>query len=162
MKTLRSLILPTLAALVVSGAVALAQIVPGLFITNLTGSEQINVVNAGPQIATVLTSTLRNSTGYQLSAQTSGTLTPAPTVLVNNVIFTAAVTTLTVNLPPTPGDGALFALNNGTSSNFSGTITVATTDGSTIANGSTAVNLGADGSQEWQYTVASKIWYRLR
>lgn len=103
---------------------------------------------------------VRNSTGYQLTASTTGTVTT--TTATDNLIFTAAATTVTVNLPPSPEDSAIFSLNNGTSSNFVGTITVATTDGSTIANGATAVNLGSAGSQEWQYTAPGKLWYRLR
>ena len=145
---------------------ALAQ-TPSLFLNSLTGNEQITVVEpssglpaVNPQILTVTANTLRNSTGYQLSSSTTGTV--VTTVACDNLILTGAATTLTVDLPPSPGDGALFSLNNGTSSNFSGTITVATTDGSTISNGATAVNLGSAGSQEWQYVAATKVWYRLR
>jgi hypothetical protein len=148
------------ATLLVGIGVAVAQIMPGLFVTNLTGSEQVNIVNAGPQIATVLTSTLRNTTGYLISTQTTGTITTLAST--NNLILTGAATTLTVNPPASPPDGQLFAINNGTGSNFSGTITLTTTDGSTITNGSTAVNLSSAASEEWQYTAASKIWYRLR
>ena len=146
--------------------IAAAQ-VPALFLNSIAGTEQVNVVVpatgtvvTSPQIVTVTLNTIRNTTGYQLSSATTGTV--VTTTATDNLIFTAAATTVTVDLPPSPSDGALFSLNNGTGSNFSGTITVATTDGSTIANGATAVNLGSAGSQEWQYTAASKTWYRLR
>ena len=130
-------------------------------ITSPTGNEIITLAGTGPQIQSVTMNQMRNSTGYQLTTTTTGTVNT--TVATDNLIFTAAQTgAITANLPPNPVDGQLFSLNNGTGSNFSGTITVATTDGSTIANGATAVNLGAAGSQEWQYTLPSKIWYRLR
>lgn len=145
---------------------AIAQ-TPSLFLTTLTGNEQITVVEpstgtvpTNPQILTITANLLRNSTGYQLTSATSGTVTT--TTATDNLIFTAAAGTVTVNLPPSPADGELFSLNNGTSSNFTGTITVATTDGSTIANGTTAVNLGSAGSQEWQFTKPTTTWYRLR
>lgn len=146
--------------------VAAAQ-VPGLFLASPVGTEQINVlvpstgtVVTSPQITTVTINTIRNTTGYLLSTATTGTV--VTTAATNDLILTAAATTLTVDLPPSPPDAQLFSVNNGTGSNFSGTITVATTDGSTIANGATATNLSAASGQEWQYTSASKIWYRLR
>lgn len=154
------------AALCIAAGAALAQ-VPALFLASPTGTEQIEVivpstgaVVTSPQKVQVTVNQIRNSTGYQLTSATTGTVTT--TLSTDNLIFTAAATTVTVNLPPLPADGQLFSLNNGTSANFVGTITVATTDGSTIANGATAVNLGANGSQEWQYTIGSKVWYRLR
>lgn len=156
----RNFLIGLAAAALLSLGAAIAQ-VPGLFITNLTGLEQINVLNAGPQIATVTTNTLRNTTGYSVVTTATGTITSPSSV--NNMYFTAALTGgVTVNLPASPPDGQLFSVVNGTGSNFTQTITVATTDGSTIANGSTAVNLGTAASEEWQYTLASKIWYRQR
>jgi hypothetical protein len=135
-------------------------------LSSLTGTELVDVTTVSasgapsPYRNGVTANTLRNTTGYQLSAATSGTV--VTTVATNNLILTGAVGTLTVDLPPSPPDGQLFALNNGTGSNFSGTITVAATDSSTIANGSTAVNLGSAGSQEWQYVKSTTTWYRLR
>lgn len=125
------------------------------------GTEAVQTfVNASAYQNYVTINQIRNTTGYQLTAATTGTVNT--TTATDNLIFTAAATTVTVNLPPNPPDGQIFSLNNGTSSNFVGTITVATTDGSTIANGAAATNLGSAGSQEWQWTAASKIWYRLR
>jgi len=164
--TFRMKLLAGCGALLALAGVAIAQ-VPALFLSSLTGTEQINVLipstglpTTSPRTTVVTSNTLRNSTGYQISSATSGTV--VTTTATDNLILTGAVGTLTVDLPPSPGDGALFSLNNGTSSNFTGTITVATTDSSTIANGSTAVNLGTAGSQEWQYTASGTVWYRLR
>lgn len=157
---MRKLIAFACAVCVLAG-VAIAQ-VPGLFITNLTGLEQINVLNAGPQIATITVATLRNTTGYSLSSTATGATSPVPTVLTNNLIYTAALTgPVTVTLPPSPPDGMLFAVHNGTGSSFTQTITLSTTDGSTIVAGSTAVNLTAGSGQEWQYTATARIWYRI-
>lgn len=131
-------------------------------ITSPTGSELVQLflnTSAYQNYATV--NQLRNSTGYLLSAATSGTV--VTTLSTDNLILTGAVGTLTVDVPPSPEDGQLFAINNGTTSNFSGTITVASTDSSTfLPTSPTITNLAQQTSQEWQYTAASKIWYRLR
>lgn len=150
------------ALLMLAGAVTAAMGQAGwLQIVSPTGAELIQVLLNGSAVQNYVNlNQVRNSTGYQLSATATGTVTT--TLGTDNLILTGSVTTLTVNLPPSPEDGQLFSLNNGTSSNFTGTITVATTDGSTIANGATAVNLGSAGSQEWQFTIGSKVWYRLR
>lgn len=148
-------------------AVAVAQ-VPQLFLTTLTGNEQIDViepstgtVTTNPQKQVVTSNTLRNSTGYLISAQTTGTI--VTTTATDNLLLTGAATTLTVDVPPSPGDGALFSINNATTSNFSGTITIASTDNSTfVPTSPTISNLAVQTSQEWQYTAASKIWYRVR
>ena len=131
-------------------------------ITSPTGNEIITLAGTGPQIQSVTMNQMRNSTGYQLTSVTTGTVNT--TVATDNLIFTAAQTgSITVNLPPNPVDGQLFSLNNGTSSAFTGqTITLATTDSSTIANGNSITSLGNASSAEWQFTLASKTWYRLR
>lgn len=159
---MKRLFLGLVAAASLALGVAIAQ-VPGIFITNMTGLEQINVINAGPQITTITTGVMRNTTGYLISTTATGTATPTPTSLANNYYLTAALTgPVTINLPASPPDGQLFSVVNGTGSAFTQTITVAATDGSTIANGATAVNLAAAASEEWQYTVSSRIWYRQR
>ena len=162
---MRRVLLLAAGLLCAAGGYALGQAGQAL-LSSLGGTELIEVTafqpngQPSPLRDVVTANTLRNATGYQLSALTTGTVTT--TCATNNLILTGAVGTLSVNLPPSCEDGALFSLNNGTGSNFSGTITVATTDGSTIANGSTAVNLGTAGSQEWQYVKSTTTWYRLR
>ncbi|HEX4043265.1 MAG TPA: hypothetical protein VHY10_16325 [Xanthobacteraceae bacterium] len=109
----------------------------------------------------VLENTIRNTTGYQLSAAVSGTV--VTTLATNNLIFTAALTgAVTADVPPSPPDGQLFSVGNGTSSAFTQTITLAATDGSTFANGNTAASLAAAGSEEWQYVASTAKWYRQR
>ncbi len=132
-----------------------------LILTSLVGTEYITVDNGGPRITTVPVNVIRNGLGYQISASTTGTV--VTTVAAANLLLTGAATTLTVDMPPSPADGFRFAVANVTGSNFSGTITVATTDSSTIANSlNTASNLTAGGSQAWQYTAAGTVWYRVR
>jgi hypothetical protein len=162
--------------LVAFGAFALALVAagyglsqtPSLFLNSITGNEQITVVEpstglpvTSPQILTVTANTLRNTTGYSIVSTTTGTI--VTTVATDNLLLTGAVTTATIDVPPSPSDGELFSINNATTSAFSGTITVASTDGSTfVPTSPTIVNLAATTSQEWQYTAASKIWYRVR
>ncbi len=160
-------ILAGIAALGLIAGVALAQ-VPALFVTTLTGNEQISclvpstgTVVTNPQILTCTANILRNTTGYQISSATTGTI--VTTTATDNLLLTGAVTTATVDVPPSPSDGQLFSINNATTSNFSGTITVASTDGSTfLPTSPTISNLAQQTSQEWQYTAGSKIWYRVR
>ena len=162
MKNFHRLHIVSLVALgVLAGSIGFALGQTTFQIVSPTGTEQVQANNPASAYQNfVLYNQIRNSTGYQLTASTTGTV--VTTLATDNLIFTAAATTVTVDLPPSPEDGQLFSLNNGTGAAFAGTITVATTDGSTIANGSTAVNLGSAGSQEWQFTAASKIWFRLR
>jgi hypothetical protein len=132
-----------------------------LILTTIAGTEYVNLDNGGPRSTTTTTNVIRNSQGYQISSSTTGTV--VTTVAAANLLLTGAATTLTVDMPPSPSDGFVFAIANVTGSNFSGTITAATTDSSTIANSlNTAVNLSAGGSQAWQYTAASAVWYRIR
>lgn len=130
-------------------------------IASPTGAELLQVLlNSSAYQNYVTLNQIRNTTGYQLSAATTGTIPTTPAI--NNLILTGAVTTATVNLPASPPDGQLFAAVNGTGSAFSGTITIASTDTSTIVGVVAIVNLAAGASAEYQYTAASKIWYRQR
>lgn len=147
---------------------AVAQ-VPTLFLTSPIGTEQIDVivpstssVTIAPQKVSLQLNVIRNTTGYQLSAATSGTVTT--TLATNNLLLTAAAATLTVNVPPSPADGQLFTINNATGTNFSGTITVASTDSSTFVglNATSITNLAASTGAEYTYTAPTKIWYRVR
>jgi hypothetical protein len=57
--------------LICAGA-AFAQSFPGLFITSPIGTEQINVVNGGPSIASVFIRQVRDAAGYTTSTPSTG------------------------------------------------------------------------------------------
>ena len=160
-------ILAGIGALLLIGGIALAQ-VPSLLLSSPTGLEQIEVLIpstgtlvTSPQKVQVTINQIRNATGYSLIATTTGTI--VTTSATDNLLLTGAVTTATVDVPPSPPDGSLFAINNASGSTFSGTITVASTDSSTFVPSSpTITNLAASSGQEWQYTAAAKVWYRVR
>jgi hypothetical protein len=147
--------------------VAIAQ-VPNLALVSPTGTEQINVlvpstgtIVTNPQIQTVTINQVRNTTGYQISSATTGTI--VTTTATDNLLLTGAVTTATIDVPPSPPDGALFSITNATTSNFSGTITIASTDSSSFIPTSPSIsNLAQQTGQEWQYVKSSTTWYRVR
>lgn len=147
---------------IVIGAISAVFASPGWQqIVSPTGNEQVGVDSPNSAVANfVLLSTMRNTTGYQLSATATGTIAMASTT--DNLILSGAVTTATVDLPPSPPDGTLASITNGHGGAFTGTITVATTDSSTIVGGSSLTNLASATGAEYQYTAASAIWYRLR
>lgn len=150
-----------LAGAFILGATALALGQAGWYqIASPVGTELVQVNSASSANQNyVLLNTIRNTTGYLLTSSTTGTV--APTTAANRVIFTAASVSATVNLPPNPPDGQMVEIVNGASGAFT-QCTVATTDGSTLQGTATTGALAASGSVEWQYTAASKIWYRLR
>lgn len=126
----------------------------------LTGNETWTVAVGGPQGPSMFTTVaqMRNTTGVQTTALTTGTFsTPITT---SNVIMLGAVTALTVNLPPLPYDGQIFELTNGTGSTITAP-TIASTDGSTIVNGSAGPTL-AGASFEWRYVISTTSWYKMR
>lgn len=131
-----------------------------LILTTLAGTEYVTVDNGGPRSTTVPVNVIRNATGYAISAATSGTV--SMTSAGANEILSGAVGTLALNLPASPADGFSAGVCNGTASAYSGTITVATTDSSTIVGDPALVNLGASTCAEFQYTSGSAVWYRLR
>jgi len=135
----------------------------GLYqIISPTGTEQVLVNNPSSAYNnSVALNAIRNTTGYQLSSATSGTVTM--TTAADNLIFTAVVSgATTANLPPSPPDGSLASIVNGSGSAFTGTITVATTDSSTIVGGSSLATLASAASAEYQYVASATKWYRMR
>lgn len=87
----------------VSG-VAAAQF-PGLFITSPNGSEAINAVNSGPQIASVFLKQVRDAAGYSKASPTSGTQTFASGQSVMQIGGGTTISTLTIALTAAPVDG---------------------------------------------------------
>jgi hypothetical protein len=130
-----------------------------LILSTLAGTEYLTVDNGGPRITTVPVNVVRNARSYAISAATSGTV--SMTSSGANEILSGAVGTATVNLPASPADGFLAGVCNGTASAYSGTITVATTDSSTVVGSVSIVNLGASTCVQYQYTSGSAVWYKL-
>ena len=159
-----------LSGIIVAGY-ALAQ-TPALFLTTLTGNEQINVIQpatgtvvTNPQILTVTANMLRNTTGYALVG-TGTTVTSTPSASVNELIATGAITTWNVTLPNPAADGQLFEVVNGTGSAFTTNVTVTagtTPQNQTLANTFTSQTLAANGgSAEFSFVLPTLTWYRVR
>lgn len=136
-------------------------------ITAPSGSELVDVTGIAPngQLSPlsnyVLLHQLINGTGLQASSATTGTITT--TTNTGNLLLTGAVTTATVDVPPSPFNGETFSLTNASGTTFSGTITVAATDGSSFVPASPSISdLAASTGQEWQYSAATTTWYRIR
>jgi len=129
-------------------------------LTTLLGTERVAVDNgyAGNAVAPV--NMFRNARSYATSASTSGAV--AMTVSGANELLTGNVGTLTVDLPPSPTDGFLAGVCNAYGTAYTGTITVATTDLSSIVGSSSLVNLAAGACNQFQYTIGSKVWYQVR
>jgi hypothetical protein len=158
------------AALGLVAGVAVAQ-VPALFLTNLTGNEQINVlppstgaVVTSPQIVTITTNQLRNSNGYQLQGAGS-TVTVTANAGTAKFVVTGAISTLNLTFPTAPTDGQTFevACPGGTASTVSMSatapsgVTISGTSFTSCTSGGAASN-GA----EWIYGAATNIWYRIQ
>jgi len=131
-----------------------------LILSTLAGTEYVTVDNGGPRITTVPVNVIRNARSYAKVSTTSGTI--AMTISGANELLTGNVGTATVDLPATPADGFLAGVCNAYGTNYSGTITVATTDSSTIVGSSSLTNLSAGTCAQYQYTAASAVWYQVR
>lgn len=148
-----------IAALAVFASVALAQ-VPGLFIASPTGLEQINVLNSGPQIATITLNQARNAQGYTLVA-TGTTVTTQVANTSSILLATGAITTWNVNFPTAPYDGLTLKIGcpGGNVTTLSLTATLPT--GVTVvgaANTSCTAATPTDGA--YIYNSSGNIWYR--
>jgi hypothetical protein len=154
-----------LAALAAAGFAWAQGIIP---LASPVGTELLTVYPLSPTgglgggQAQVDVNNMRNTTGYLISSATTGTVTLARAN--NRAIFIAALTgNITLNVPPNPPDGQMFEIVNGTTASFgANTITPTSTDGSTFVNGGAITLTTPGGSVEFQYTIGSKVWYRLR
>lgn len=147
------------AGLAALGTWALAQ---SLVSYTLTGQESWQAAIGGPGGPSVLMTTgqTMNSQGIQTTALTSGALTISNTI--SDLITTAAVTgALTVTTPPSPWNGEIFELVNGSGSANTATVTFTANTGQTV-NGGAVATLANQASAEWRYVVATATWYRLR
>lgn len=147
---------------VIATGVALAQ-VPGLFIASPKGTEQINVLNAGAQIATVTLNQIRNAAGIQLVATGTTVNTTVPNT-VAKLLATGAITTWNVTFPLAPYDGEMLevACPGGTA-----TVAMTATAPSGVAvvgTAFTACTSGGAGANtaEWSYSIGANTWYRIQ
>jgi hypothetical protein len=151
-------------ALIGAGA-ALAQ-VPGLFLSTLTGNEQVNVlvpstggVVTSPQVTSVRSSQLRDTAGYQKLVPTTGqTITAANNVSVIQLTPAGGLAALTINTPVSPWDGQrlqVFTTQTITTFNL-------TASGTQTVNGNLAGALAANGSVEYLYSASNTTWDRIQ
>ena len=130
---------------------------------NLSGNEVIVAAQGGPGGPSIFvpTAQLRGGSNPATTALTTGTLSPALTNTTGLLVSTAASTSLTVQLPPTPWDGQAFVWVNGSAGAFTAG-TIATTDGSTIVGSTAAGTLAAGSSVQYVYVLATNSWYKAR
>lgn len=131
--------LGALAALGLFSGAALAQ-VPGLFITSPTGTEQVVVRNASPQVTNVYLRQMRDARGYSKQSPSTGfSLTFGVGQSEMQIGGSTTLATGTINLSAAPVDGkiecfftqpaitALTLSGNGHTLNNAVTATAATT-----------------------------------
>ncbi len=134
--------------------------------TTLSGNECWNA-GQGPGGTTtgfVCANVVRNSTGYQLLAAATGTITT--TSAVNTLAVNAQPTgTTTFTTPPNPlADGQLFQVCNVTASAWATNVsTVAAASGQTINGGAiTTTTLAAHSCVELIFVLSTTTWYQIR
>lgn len=147
-----------LAGLVLAGiaGVAVAQI-PGLFIASPAGTEQINVLNSGPQIASVFLRQVRDAAGYSKASPTSGTQTFAYGQSQMQIGGGTTISTLTIAFTAAPADGQI---NCFYSKPAITTLTLSATSGQTINDGVTSAS--ATTRYCYLYSVSNTTWDRIQ
>lgn len=144
--------------------VAVAQ-VPGLFLTTLTGNEQINVlvpstgtVITSPQITTIKAVQLRDASGYQIVTQVAALAVQiSPNVSALSLQGATAGTSGTITFAANPVDGQRILIFS--QAGFSGAA-LAAQSGQTINVGITS--LAANGSAEYIYQASTTTWFRIQ
>lgn len=150
-------IFTTCAAVVLGlGHLALAQ-VPGLYIVSPNGSEQVNVLNAGPQIATVYLKQARDAAGYSKQSPTSGTLTFAAGGSQMQIGGSSTITALTINLTQAPVDGQINCFYTKPAIT---TLTLAAASGQTLNDAVTSTS--ATTRTCYLYSLSNLSWDRIQ
>jgi len=147
------------ALLVIAGIAAAQNPPPALFIASPTGAEQINVVNTGPQITSILLSQARDAAGYSKLVPTTGqTLTVANNKSVVQLTPAGVLAALTFVTPAKPVDGQrlLFFTTQGIT-----TFNLNANTGQTV-NGNLAGTLSANGHVEYLYSASNTTWDRIQ
>lgn len=158
-------------AAVVCATAVLAQ-VTNLVPTAFSGLETFVAAVQGPASESefVTSGMLRNTTGGIVSTATTGTIAwpttsiggiPAPPAQYSTIVYTGTNPTITQDLPPNPFDGEIVELVASTTS--SGTVTIATTDGSSLVPSSPTFATPTGGtSTQFYYLKSTNTWYRMR
>ena len=145
-------------AVVVLGGIALAQAIPGLFIASPTGAEQINVVNTGPQIASVLLKQMRDAVGYSVQSPSTGfTLSFGAGQSLMQIGGSSTLATGTINLTASPVDGQknCFYTKPAVTS-----LTLSASSGQTLNDAVTSTS--ATTQYCYLYSLASTTWNRVQ
>lgn len=158
----RYLAAATAAVALVSIGAGLAQ-VPGLFIASPLGTEQINVVNKGAQIATVTLNQIRNAAGAQLVPTGTTVNTTVPNT-VSKLIAAGAITTWNVTFPLAPYDGEMLEV---ACPGGAATVAMTATAPSGVAVVGTAFTActaggAAANTAEWSYSIGANSWFRIQ
>lgn len=135
-----------------------------------TGSELVTVLpiqpNGSPAAtqATVTLNQIRNSSGYQLLAAASGTI--SPTNAINTLAINAQpAASTTINTPAAPFDGEFFQVCNVSNAAWvTNTVTLAPAAGSSFNTGvvTALTTLGARTCEELLFDLATTTWYQIR
>lgn len=145
-------------------ALAIAQ-VPTLFISPLTGNEQIEAIEpstngivTNPQKQVVTVNMIRNSEGYTLV----GAGTTVTTQIGNGVavlIATGAITTWNVNLPLAPTDGQISKVTC-PGGNVGTAVMTATSPAVIVGASFTSCTQATPTDAAWHYSASNTTWYR--
>lgn len=149
-------------SVLILGGLAYAQ-VPALFLTTMTGTEQIDVrvpstggVVISPRITTITSSNLRDTSGYQIVTQAATNVLTANSN-ISILAFTGATSgTATITFAPTPFDGQrllVFTVAGFTS------LTMTANAGQTV--NSSPTSLAANSSAEFVYQASTLTWFRI-
>jgi hypothetical protein len=128
---------------------------PALLITYPTGSETINVVNGGPQIASVYLRQARDARGARVSTASSGTVTFGTGESLIVLTNASTISTLTIALTASPVDGQMNCFYSKAAIT---TLTMSATQ--TLADGKSSN--GATTQACWVYDRATTTWNRFQ
>lgn len=139
---------------------AFAQALPGLFIASPTGSEAINVVNTGPQIASIFLKQARDATGYQKAVPlTAFTLSFGNAQSMLSINPAGTLATGTINLAALPVDGQMACIFS-TATQTALTLQVPSGSTATLNNAITAMT--ANTRYCYQYSASNTSWDRVQ
>ena len=155
---IKQLLLGAVAGVAFAASASAQQVVPN----TLSGNECWNAGQGpgGTSIGFMCAYLIRNG-----AAQTIITGTGAVTTLTTPQQSTlmwhgAAPTTWTITTPATPFDGQILTI--GTDTTLTTIVTLTANTNQTLSSAFTAQTLTATSSAEYQYNLASTVWYRLR
>lgn len=140
--------------------------VPALFLTTLTGNEQISclvpatgTVVTSPQILSCRATQFRDGSGYEKIVPTTGqTLAIPNNISIVQMTPAGGLTALTLTTPTAPLDGQRLQIF---STQAITTFNLTATAGQTV-NGNLAGSLGANANVEYIYSASNTTWDRIQ